>query len=75
MGNHCPFNICFRPYAPANATLNPSQSIPSDSSILGLVPHQIRGYLSHFAQSLIIGQAYNQCVACSPVVELKILIE
>lgn len=35
---------------------------------LGLVPHQIRGYLSTFRNLLISGKAYDCCSACSPKV-------
>ncbi|CAM1500804.1 Fc.00g099660.m01.CDS01 [Cosmosporella sp. VM-42] len=33
---------------------------------LGLVPHQIRGYLSTFQNIVIRGQSYDCCSACSP---------
>jgi ubiquitin-like modifier-activating enzyme ATG7 len=33
---------------------------------LGLVPHQIRGFLSNFNNMLISGQSYDCCSACSP---------
>lgn len=33
---------------------------------LGLVPHQIRGYLSTFDNMLIHGPSYDCCSACSP---------
>lgn len=32
---------------------------------LGLVPHQIRGFLTHFSNLLVTGQAYDRCTACS----------
>jgi ubiquitin-like modifier-activating enzyme ATG7 len=35
------------------------------SSILGLLPHQIRGFLGQFSNMLIVGQAYEKCTACS----------
>jgi len=35
------------------------------ASVLGLVPHQIRGFLSHFNTLLITGNAYDKCTACS----------
>jgi ubiquitin-like modifier-activating enzyme ATG7 len=38
---------------------------------LGLVPHQIRGYLATFKNMLISGQSYDCCSACS----LKIVEE
>jgi ubiquitin-like modifier-activating enzyme ATG7 len=33
---------------------------------LGLVPHQVRGFLSNFNNMLISGQSYDCCSACSP---------
>lgn len=33
---------------------------------LGLVPHQIRGYVSTFHNINILGHAYDCCSACSP---------
>lgn len=35
---------------------------------LGLVPHQIRGYVSTFNNLVIRGQSYDCCSACSPKV-------
>ncbi|KAI9277433.1 E1-like protein-activating enzyme Gsa7p/Apg7p [Sporodiniella umbellata] len=34
-------------------------------SLLGLLPHQIRGFLGGFKQLLISGQAFDKCIACS----------
>ncbi|KAG9238437.1 autophagy-related protein-like protein 7 [Amylocarpus encephaloides] len=49
---------------------------PSTSSItyerdppdhpLGIIPHQIRGFLSTFENKIISGQSYDCCSACSP---------
>ncbi|CAD6884834.1 unnamed protein product [Tilletia controversa] len=36
--------------------------------VLGVVPHQIRGFLSTFTSMLIVGPAYERCTACSPAV-------
>jgi ubiquitin-like modifier-activating enzyme ATG7 len=33
---------------------------------LGLVPHQVRGYVSTFQNIVIRGQSYDNCSACSP---------
>ena len=38
------------------------------SSPLGLVPHQIRGFLAQFHNLKITGQAYDLCTGCSPTV-------
>lgn len=35
---------------------------------LGLVPHQIRGYVSTFQNMVIKGHSYDCCSACSPKV-------
>ena len=32
---------------------------------LGIVPHQIRGFLSNFQNMVISGKSYNCCSACS----------
>jgi ubiquitin-like modifier-activating enzyme ATG7 len=40
------------------------------TSILGLVPHQIRGYLAQFRNLLITGAAYDRCTGCSETVSL-----
>jgi ubiquitin-like modifier-activating enzyme ATG7 len=35
---------------------------------LGPVPHMIRGQMFGFGQTCMVGQAFSQCTACSPVV-------
>jgi len=35
---------------------------------MGLLPHQIRGYLSHFNNLMVMGYAYDRCTACSPTI-------
>jgi ubiquitin-like modifier-activating enzyme ATG7 len=53
----------------SNAGALPTQSSPSseDEFIhpLGLVPHQLRGFLSTFSTIQIVGSPYPQCSACS----------
>ncbi len=42
---------------------------PADHA-LGIVPHQIRGFLSSFQNMVIHGRSYPQCSACSrPIVD------
>lgn len=41
---------------------------PSLSSPLGIVPHQIRGFLAQFNNLKITGQAYDRCTGCSDTV-------
>ena len=40
-----------------------------DESILGYIPHQIRGFLSSFTQVMPTSYAFDRCVACSPKVK------
>ncbi|KAJ3037684.1 Ubiquitin-like modifier-activating enzyme ATG7 [Rhizophlyctis rosea] len=53
------------PHAPADSTKAPSDPTPVP---FGLVPHQIRGFLTHFTNLLVIGQAYDKCTACSDTI-------
>ncbi|GBG63923.1 hypothetical protein CBR_g39927 [Chara braunii] len=32
---------------------------------LGIIPHQVRGFLAHFAQMMVVGEAFDRCTACS----------
>ncbi|KAM3514309.1 hypothetical protein MY11210_001984 [Beauveria gryllotalpidicola] len=54
----------------APAPQHPPSSAERDPSNhpLGLVPHQIRGYVSTFTSLMICGQSYDCCSACSPKV-------
>ncbi|KAI5858184.1 E1-like protein-activating [Durotheca rogersii] len=55
-------------HAPAPATGASSgsyQSDPKDEYALGIVPHQIRGFLGRFQNLVIKGQSYPCCSACS----------
>ncbi|CAG8462812.1 27311_t:CDS:10 [Dentiscutata erythropus] len=57
------------PAAPADTNAEPtSHSELSASSPLGIIPHQMRGFLTHFNNMIIVGQAYERCTACSEVV-------
>jgi len=38
------------------------------STPLGSVPHQLRGFLTHFATLPLIGHAYPKCTACSAII-------
>ena len=42
--------------------------MPDAVSCLGIVPHTIRGFLSRYSTVLPTGEAFSQCVACSPTV-------
>src|SRR5437763_14241071 len=55
-----------RPAAPADTNNDPSGSADNNASTpLGIIPHQMRGFLTNFNNMLIIGQAYDKCTACS----------
>ncbi|KAJ3335502.1 Autophagy protein 7, partial [Gonapodya sp. JEL0774] len=53
--------------APApSQNLPPSASLPlSASTSLGSVPHQMRGFLSHWQNLVLVGRRFDGCVACS----------
>ncbi|XP_071082043.1 ubiquitin-like modifier-activating enzyme ATG7 [Haliotis cracherodii] len=55
------------PEAPADTTNNDDIFKDSDCS-LGLVPHQIRGFLSRFHNVLPASRAFDKCTACSTMV-------
>lgn len=53
----------------AQAPGDPKTDIGSDTATeLGIVPHQVRGYLSFFSNLIITGHRYDKCVACSDAV-------
>jgi ubiquitin-like modifier-activating enzyme ATG7 len=44
---------------------------PADAnggSVLGSVPHQLRGFLSQFRNMCLVGAAYDKCTGCSETV-------
>jgi len=48
--------------APPDTKLNITDK---PSTVLGSVPHQIRGFLSSFSNVPMVGLQYSQCVGCS----------
>lgn len=52
---------------PLGASAPAPTNITEDRGVhpLGLVPHQIRGYLSNFQNIMIKGNSYDCCSACS----------
>ncbi|KAH9979848.1 E1-like protein-activating [Lactifluus volemus] len=47
----------------------PQQQQQEDGgSVLGLVPHQLRGFLAQFRNMQIVGAAYDRCTGCSETV-------
>lgn len=58
-----------KPIAAADSSSSSYERDPPDHP-LGLVPHQIRGFLSTFQNMMIRGESYPCCSACSnPVLE------
>ncbi|PVU88057.1 hypothetical protein BB561_006048 [Smittium simulii] len=56
----------------SNDFIKNNQDTGNSTSVLTYdkpIPHQIRGFLGEFKQQLIIGDAYKQCTACSPITE------
>lgn len=51
--------------AAADTEMELSEDTPT---AFGIVPHQVRGFLSHFRNSLILGHSYDKCTACSEAV-------
>jgi len=54
--------------APPPQTGNNVADPSTSGSILGLVPHQLRGFLAQFRNMLITGAAYDRCPGCSETV-------
>ncbi|PJF17474.1 Ubiquitin-like modifier-activating enzyme ATG7 [Paramicrosporidium saccamoebae] len=58
--------------APATMTPNATDALSADTSLLGVIPHQVRGYLSHFQNMQLIGEAFQYCTACSSSIQQAI---
>lgn len=54
--------------APASPATSPTEQLPQGSSILGMVPHQVRGFVSHFQNLILSGEQFEHCSACSSTV-------
>ncbi|CAM4741313.1 unnamed protein product [Rotaria magnacalcarata] len=57
-----------RGQCPSSIHSDVDESVPDAVSCLGIVPHTIRGFLSRYSTVLPTGEAFSQCVACSPTV-------
>ena len=55
-------------HAPADEKVPPMSHAQSPDKPLGLLPHQLRGYLSTFGMIQPLGHAFAPCTACSPAV-------
>ncbi|RDX46034.1 E1-like protein-activating [Lentinus brumalis] len=56
------------PLSSAQSAADSGSSPPAYESILGLVPHQLRGFLAQFRNVPIVGAAYDRCTGCSETV-------
>jgi len=54
--------------APAPKPNTPPEEAAAEGGILGMVPHQLRGFLAQFRNIPIVGAAYDQCTGCSETV-------
>lgn len=55
-----------RGYAPAEEVAGEHKEHQTENqSVLGLVPHSIRGFLGRFEQVMCLSYAFKNCVACS----------
>lgn len=49
-------------------TIGDRGDFSNDESLLGIVPHTIRGFLSSFSNVLPATPKYDRCIACSDVI-------
>ncbi|KAI0753952.1 hypothetical protein C8Q80DRAFT_1094252 [Daedaleopsis nitida] len=56
------------PAPPLPSTSGSEAAGTAHESILGLVPHQLRGFLAQFRTVPIVGAAYDRCTGCSAAV-------
>ncbi|KAL0567985.1 Autophagy protein 7 [Marasmius crinis-equi] len=56
------------PAPPAQANPNEYPADGEGTSVLGMIPHQLRGYLAQFRNLPIVGAAYDKCTGCSETV-------
>ncbi|CAH1793054.1 unnamed protein product [Owenia fusiformis] len=54
--------------APSDTSAKDEHLTQDHASPLGIIPHQIRGFLSRFHTVLAACRAFSQCTACSPKV-------
>jgi hypothetical protein len=52
---------------------DPQPQREDEGSVLGLVPHQLRGFLAQFRNMQIVGAAYDRCTGCSETVRWVVL--
>jgi ubiquitin-like modifier-activating enzyme ATG7 len=62
-------------FAPADTSVKDAHLETEFESALGLVPHQIRGFLSRFHSVMPSSLAFDKCAACSDVIVTRYLSE
>lgn len=71
--NHIKQTLTFRfrahaPAPPPDFKDNEDEASAAYKSVLGIVPHQLRGFLGQFRTMPIVGAAYDKCTGCSETV-------
>lgn len=51
-----------------NAPADHAVSLTDVNEPLGILPHQVRGFMAHFSQLVVVGSAFDKCTACSSTV-------
>lgn len=54
--------------APPPPQTQGGEAAPASEGVLGVVPHQLRGFLAQFRNMPITGAAYDRCTGCSEAV-------
>ena len=72
-GSHSPPFCSLHAPAPPPGQ-DPQSQREGEGSVLGLVPHQLRGFLAQFRNMQIIGAAYDRCTGCSETVRSALLM-
>ncbi|CCM07128.1 uncharacterized protein FIBRA_09464 [Fibroporia radiculosa] len=56
------------PAPPPQSGSGTSGDAQASESVLGIVPHQLRGFLAQFRNLLITGAAFDRCTGCSEMI-------
>jgi hypothetical protein len=64
------FRRIYAPAPPPSSNPNAPDMDGEGTSLLGLVPHQLRGFLAQFRNIPIVGSMYEKCTGCSESVRL-----
>jgi ubiquitin-like modifier-activating enzyme ATG7 len=60
------------PAPPLHQELGKLEDDDGTNSVLGSVPHQLRGFLAQFRNLQLVGAAYDKCTGCSEIVRATI---